>query len=344
MLQAEITSGSGGQMDPRDRGAEPTLAARREWFPLRDHRIAIGLYESGDDGVQRTHQVEVDVTGAHGGTGIGRPCSPGPALLLTDDDLTFAKIRLDERSLATVTEHFGDVSDPPARALLWGATWDNDPRRRNEAPVVPRCAGRWHRARDRSGLWSSRSRQADSAVALYAPQRIVSAMPDRMVALLSDFIPGAARQRPPVGAYVRGLISFARRDEHVALLKGLLAGTTTIDGLAVDTTCGGHCCADWSCSARPVATRSTPLEQQLRRHRRWSPQQPPGSGDHRGEGRRWDVPACTRHCPTTCSVRSSAASPSRTTRDLLRPHVEQYFESLPEIWRDRTTRSLRRSR
>ncbi|MCB0900933.1 MAG: hypothetical protein KDB83_02200, partial [Actinobacteria bacterium] len=78
-------------------------------------------------------------------------------------------------------------------------------------------------------------RQADSAVALYAAPENRDRYADRMADLLSDLVhqakPGSDHQL----AYVRGLISFARRDEHVALLKGLLAGTTTIEGLAVDT-------------------------------------------------------------------------------------------------------------
>ncbi|CAM5254344.1 Aminopeptidase N OS=Streptomyces tendae OX=1932 GN=pepN PE=3 SV=1 [Streptomyces tendae] len=35
-------------------------------------------------------------------------------ILLNDDDLSYAKVRLDEQSLAFVTEHLGDFESSPA--------------------------------------------------------------------------------------------------------------------------------------------------------------------------------------------------------------------------------------
>ena len=45
-------------------------------------------------------------------------------LLLNDQDLTYAKTRLDERSLAIVVEHIGDFDNSLARAVAWAAAWD----------------------------------------------------------------------------------------------------------------------------------------------------------------------------------------------------------------------------
>ena len=45
-------------------------------------------------------------------------------LLLNDDDLTYAKMRLDERSMATVVEHIAGLDSSLARALCWAAAWD----------------------------------------------------------------------------------------------------------------------------------------------------------------------------------------------------------------------------
>ena len=45
-------------------------------------------------------------------------------LLVNDDDLTYAKVRLDERSLATVVARVADIDDPLPRTLCWGAAWD----------------------------------------------------------------------------------------------------------------------------------------------------------------------------------------------------------------------------
>ncbi len=45
-------------------------------------------------------------------------------LLLNDDDLTYAKLRLDERSMATVVQHIDGFESSLARALCWTAAWD----------------------------------------------------------------------------------------------------------------------------------------------------------------------------------------------------------------------------
>ncbi|PGZ72976.1 hypothetical protein COE55_20895, partial [Priestia megaterium] len=50
---------------------------------------------------------------------------PRPALVLVnDDDLAYAKIRLDDSSLATAIEHLADFESSLARTLVWGAAWD----------------------------------------------------------------------------------------------------------------------------------------------------------------------------------------------------------------------------
>ena len=46
-------------------------------------------------------------------------------MLLNDDDLAYAKIRLDEASLAVAIEHLADIESPLARALVWGSAWDS---------------------------------------------------------------------------------------------------------------------------------------------------------------------------------------------------------------------------
>src|SRR5699024_10032010 len=76
------------------------------------------------DGIVRRDRVELDVDGER--TEV--PELVGKAqpdlLLVNDDDLTFTKIRLDERSLRTVMEDVGRIRDSLPRALAFGAAWD----------------------------------------------------------------------------------------------------------------------------------------------------------------------------------------------------------------------------
>ena len=114
---------------------------------LRSHRVAIGLYDLTADGLVRRHRVETDVAGPR--TVVAELAGqPGPDLVLVnDEDLTYAKIRLDARSLRTLVGSGGDgpsgsgvspggavspragssigaFTDSLPAALCWSAAWD----------------------------------------------------------------------------------------------------------------------------------------------------------------------------------------------------------------------------
>ncbi|WP_186759959.1 aminopeptidase N [Arthrobacter alpinus] len=99
-------------------------------FPtLRPHRAAVGFYNvatSGDDvgKLVRTHRVELDVDGAVTEVpelvGLERPA----LVLLNDDDLAYAKIRLDPASLATAKKHLKDFRASLPRTLVAASAWD----------------------------------------------------------------------------------------------------------------------------------------------------------------------------------------------------------------------------
>jgi aminopeptidase N len=96
-----------------------------EEFPtLRRHRIAIGLYSRDGDAIVRTGRVETDIDGASTEVTELLGQRQPDLILLNDNDLTYAKIRLDPRSLATLTESIATIEDPLARALCWGSAWD----------------------------------------------------------------------------------------------------------------------------------------------------------------------------------------------------------------------------
>jgi aminopeptidase N len=102
---------------------------------LRPHRIFVGLYDlagNGDGGrrLARRDRLDVDLT-ADGTDGTARtPLSllAGVArpdlLLINDGDLSYAKVRLDERSWQAVTAALSTVEDELTRALLWNTARD----------------------------------------------------------------------------------------------------------------------------------------------------------------------------------------------------------------------------
>ena len=111
-----------------DDGAFASFAVRQSADPefptLRPHRIRIGLYDRDGDRIVRRHVVETDVTGELTEVAELVGQRQPDLILLNDDDLTYAKIRLDERSLATVRESVAAIESSLARALCWSAAWD----------------------------------------------------------------------------------------------------------------------------------------------------------------------------------------------------------------------------
>ncbi|WP_309102054.1 aminopeptidase N [Microbacterium sp.] len=86
----------------------------------RPHRLRIGIYRRVDGRVVRHEQIPLDISDER--TPVRIP--DADLILLNDDDLTYAKARLDERSLATVEESLSDIDDPLARALVWSSLWN----------------------------------------------------------------------------------------------------------------------------------------------------------------------------------------------------------------------------
>ncbi|MFE5671872.1 aminopeptidase N [Agromyces sp. NPDC056523] len=91
---------------------------------LRPHRVAIGAYDDVDGRLRRVHRVELDIDGATtevpGLVGLARPA----LLLVNDDDLTYAKVRLDDASFGTARDRLAEIADPVARAVILGSAWD----------------------------------------------------------------------------------------------------------------------------------------------------------------------------------------------------------------------------
>ena len=98
--------------------------APADYPTIRPHRLGVGFYSLDGDALVRTHHIELDVDGdlteVPELTGLAQP----DLVLLNDEDLAYAKIRLDARSLETAIAHLGGIADPLARSLVWGAAWD----------------------------------------------------------------------------------------------------------------------------------------------------------------------------------------------------------------------------
>src|SRR6476661_1603250 len=111
-----------------DRGRIASAAIEQTCAPgfetLRPHTLGIGLYSVRDGLLERTHRLELDIDGARTAVPdlVGR--EQPDLLLVNDDDLAYAKIRLDERSLATVLAHPRGFTSSLPHSLVLASLWD----------------------------------------------------------------------------------------------------------------------------------------------------------------------------------------------------------------------------
>ncbi|MGW0709663.1 aminopeptidase N [Streptomyces sp. NPDC002643] len=242
ILRPEIETDANGVITSfAIRQEAPALPTGAKGEPtLRPHRIAVGLYEldsseSASGKLVRDDRVELDVDGeltaVPGLVGKRRPA----VVLLNDDDLSYAKVRLDEQSLAFVTEHLGDFESSLPRALCWASAWDmtrdGELATRDYLSLVLSGIGK----ESDIGVVQSLQRQVKLAIELYADptgrEALLTRWTDATLAYLRTAAPSSDHQL----AWARAFAATAREPEQLDLLEALLEGTQTIEGLAVDT-------------------------------------------------------------------------------------------------------------
>jgi aminopeptidase N len=202
---------------------------------LRSHRIAIGLYSLTDGTLTRVHSIETDVTGDWTPVpelvGMPRP----DLVLINDEDLTYAKIRLDPHSLETAITSVGSFDSSLPAALVWAASWDmvrdGEMAARDYARLV---AGGVDSVRDISVV-QTLLRQATMAVRLYADPSWRAEGLAFLASALRSLLQAAPAGSDHQLAYVRAFASVATSAQDLEYLAGLLDGTVALDGLAVDT-------------------------------------------------------------------------------------------------------------
>ena len=202
---------------------------------LRPHRLAIGLYSTVDGQLVRTKRVELDAVGDRTSVDALIGETHPEVLLLNDDDLTYCKVRLDERSIATLRGGgIGTFAGTLPRALAWLTAWDMT--RDGELSARDYLALVLSGAEQETdiGVMQSLTRQALRSLEIFADPAWAptgyEALATKAKSALLAAEPGSDHQL----AWAHALLSAARSDEHVAFIRGLRDGTETVPGLAID--------------------------------------------------------------------------------------------------------------
>ena len=305
---------------------------------LRSHRMAIGLYDLVAGQLTRRERFELDVVGASTKVpalvGIKQPA----LLLLNDDDLTFAKVRLDEKSWRTAVEHLGVVDSSLARAIIWGAAWDMT--RDAEVSTGDFLALVLSGIGQESdiGVVQGVLRQLKSAIDQFAAPAnrsgYLEQLANGVLGFAQDSEPGSDHQL----AFARVFNSCATTSAHLDIVAGLLDGSITWSGLKIDTD------LRWSLLQRLVVTgrlAEEAIEAELR-------------SDDTATGRRQAAVAFAAR-PTMVAKELAWADIIERTElpnaileatiggfvqpdqvELLVDYRSKYFAALPQVWAKRT--------
>jgi aminopeptidase N len=309
---------------------------------LRPHRIAIGLYDldeatgklvRAEDG-----RIELDVDGELTAVpqlaGRRRPA----VVLLNDDDLSYAKVRLDEESLAFVTEHLGDFEWSLPRALCWASAWDmtrdGELAARDYLSLVLSGIGK----ESDIGVVQSLHRQVKLAVDLYADpaarEALLTRWTDATLAHLRSAEAGSDHQL----AWARAFAATARTPEQLDLLEALLDGSQTVEGLTVDTE------LRWAFVERLAAVGrfdENEIAGEYERDRT-------AAGERHAASARAARPTEEAKAEAWASVVESDKLPNAVQeaviggfvqtdqRELLAPYVDRYFAAVAGVWESRS--------
>lgn len=204
-----------------------------EWPTQRPHRLVIGAYDLAEGALTRTFHVETDIDGAL--TEIPEIVGkPRPALILVnDDDLAYAKVRLDEASLATAIEHVATLPAFPRSMVLasaWDMTRDGEMPGRAYVDLVLNNIG----AEKESTLTLMLLRQLDTALGLYTAPSAADTATENAADALWRLALAAESGSDNQLQFVRAFASLASTESQLDNVEALVDDKLQFDGLTVD--------------------------------------------------------------------------------------------------------------
>ncbi|HKE51948.1 MAG TPA: aminopeptidase N [Actinomycetes bacterium] len=309
------------------------------WPTLRSHRIAVGLYDRDPSGkINRRDRLELDISGPRTEVADLVGILEADLLLLNEDDLTYAKVRLDPKSMALVAEHIDAIQDSLPRALCWSAAWDMC--RDAELPArgyLRLVLGGIGNETDISVV-QTLLRQARAALDQYTDPAFrpegLAAMAARMKELLYAAAPGSDQQL----AWARAFVDVASSSEDIALIHGLLAGSDQIDGLAMDPE------LRWHLLTRLVvlgAAGEDDIDAELDRDNTAAGQRYAASAlaarpTAEAKAEAWESVVVKSDLPSAIQAAVIGGFTQPNQLELLEPYVSKYFEVIDSIWAGRT--------
>lgn len=305
---------------------------------LRPHRLVVGTYEKENNKLVRTNRFEIDVEGKESPVKELKGLKLPALILINDEDLTYAKIRLDEHSLNTATKEIASIDSSLSRALIWGAVWDmvRDGEVASGKYLDLVLAGL--AAETDIGLVQQVLMQCRSAIDVYAARnnRITynTKFADGLQKLLVDAESGSDRQL----ALIRTFSAIATTDEQLDRVAKILDGNEKIAGLNIDTD------LRWTLLRRLVVTGKRGLqaiEEELKRDdtamgREHAAGARAAIPTLEGKEKAWELVTTNESLPNS-EIHSTIGGLSYIDHaEIMSNFIDKYFNSVIQLWNART--------
>ncbi|OMG29416.1 aminopeptidase N [Actinomyces naeslundii] len=326
-----------------------TQAAVRQEIPadspasLRPHRVAIGSYsptgQGADTHLERTNRIELDVDGELTQVPELVGAKRADVLVLNDDDLTYAKVRLDEESLSHGLTHIEAFAESLPRSIVLASAWDM--------------------VRDGELAASHFLKAALQALDVEEHSSVIQGLLGRITTCLSAFLPPAVRRDLAPGTadrllelaraaqagsdkqlqLIRAVAAHAVTGEQLDVVAGFLEGTSALEGLDVDQDLRWDLLTGLVAAGRFGEERIHAEEARDRTT----------TGRERAAEARAAIPTPEAKEATWRALVDDASMPNETQvrvlrgltsverrPDLLVPFVSEYVEAIDSLWSSRT--------
>lgn len=305
-----------------------------DYNTLRPHLLRVGLYREDKGKIRRFNSLS-KVIQAQETPFLELQSERMPDILLpNDEDLTYAKIRLDPKSDRMAQERFGAIDDPLARSLLWGCFWD----RTRDAEYA---SGAWMELlythivdeSDPMVLNALLSRSQDALRRFIAPDRMASEM-GRFAQFTKERMESSPSGSDAQLSWAQAFLRSAVEEDQLDFLEGLLDGEILVPGLELGFDRRWQ--AVWTLAERgrfglveiqkELERDPTDMGQRHALHARAALPTP--------EAKAWAWKEATQNPELSLSSKEAIAQGfwCPFQEDVLKPYVVRYFKEVPEFW------------
>jgi aminopeptidase N len=304
---------------------------------LRPHHITVGLYNCSDGKMIRARRLEVDVDGPRTAVPELAGAAQPDFVLLNDDDLGYTLVRFDARSLATMTESIGGLTDSTARAVCWNAAVDMVQDAELSVPGFVRLLIRGMGSEPSVSALQTLHQMASRMFVVMADPRWVREGKGQLAAeatrLLLSAEPGSNHQL----AWAQLLGWTATTPDQLDLLAGLLEASVAVPGLFADTE------LRWALLARLAAAgraRDADIDAELKRDPTDAGQRHAAAcraaiPDAAHKAAAWKLLAESEELGYEGATAVATAFVQAEHAELLSPYGSRYLEVLPRLWSSR---------